>query len=281
MPDTPTPPFYPAALRPEIESLGNSGIAEVFELGLGRKDIIPLWVGEGDQPTPDFICKAAAAALEAGETFYPRKRGIPQLCEALARYTADLYGVAMTWSMTALELVEPITEAFPGRFRFIAVPNYLGEDRRYHHGPGYAKRIERFHALGVRVAKFWGAPKIVDYGAEVGDMVGQHLPVATLEHQYLVTEPLQALVTKVFEYGPSGNQIVAIRSLDTGVSLRIPAPEPSAALGLGTGAMARVCWKPSVRTNRRKLVTRSCPTSSARSVFSPMRQRTPNARCAS
>ncbi len=31
------------------------------------------------------------------------------------------------------------------------------------------------------------------YGAEVGAMVGQQLPVATLEHQYLVTEPLSAL----------------------------------------------------------------------------------------
>ncbi|MCP4766159.1 MAG: FAD-dependent oxidoreductase [Gammaproteobacteria bacterium] len=31
------------------------------------------------------------------------------------------------------------------------------------------------------------------YGAEVGAMVGAQLPVATLEHQYLVTEPLDAL----------------------------------------------------------------------------------------
>ncbi len=31
------------------------------------------------------------------------------------------------------------------------------------------------------------------YGAEVGAMVGQRLPLATLEHQYLVTEPLAAL----------------------------------------------------------------------------------------
>jgi len=112
MPDAKLPPLYPAALRPEIESLGNSGIAEVFELGLGRKDIIPLWVGEGDQPTPDFICEAAAAALKAGETFYPRKRGVPELCESLARYTAELYGIAMdserisiaTSGMTAIVL---------------------------------------------------------------------------------------------------------------------------------------------------------------------------------
>ena len=95
MPDAPTPPLYPAPLRPEIETLGTSGIAEVFDLGLGREDIIRLWVGEGDQPTPDFICDAATASLRAGETFYPRKRGIPELCEALAGYTSGLYGVPM------------------------------------------------------------------------------------------------------------------------------------------------------------------------------------------
>ena len=31
------------------------------------------------------------------------------------------------------------------------------------------------------------------YGAEIGAMVGQRLPIATLEHQYLVTEPLPVL----------------------------------------------------------------------------------------
>ena len=112
MPDAARPPLYPAPLRPEIETLGTSGIAEVFDLGLGREDIIRLWVGEGDQPTPKFICDAATAALEAGETFYPRKRGIPELCDSLARYTSELYGVALdserisiaTSGMTAIVL---------------------------------------------------------------------------------------------------------------------------------------------------------------------------------
>lgn len=69
-----------------------SGIVEVFNAGRGREDLIPLWAGEGDLPTPDFIIRAAKASLDRGETFYTYQRGIPQLREALADYHRDLYG---------------------------------------------------------------------------------------------------------------------------------------------------------------------------------------------
>jgi aspartate/methionine/tyrosine aminotransferase len=55
--------------------------------------VIPLWVGEGDLPTPRFICDAATRSLAAGETYYTWQRGIPELRQALARYTARTYGV--------------------------------------------------------------------------------------------------------------------------------------------------------------------------------------------
>jgi len=58
----------------------------------GRDGLIPLFVGEGDMPTPSFIYEAATRALAAGETFYTWQRGIPPLREALARYHAALYG---------------------------------------------------------------------------------------------------------------------------------------------------------------------------------------------
>ncbi len=82
----------PAPIRPEIARLETSGIAQVFELGFGRDDIVPLWVGEGDLPTPAFICEAASRAMREGKTFYPPKRGIPELRAALAGYTGRLYG---------------------------------------------------------------------------------------------------------------------------------------------------------------------------------------------
>lgn len=81
--------------RPEIESLPESGIVEVWKMGFKVPDVIGLWVGEGDLPTPDFICEAAARSLKAGNTFYTHKRGIPELRQALADYHARHHGTAI------------------------------------------------------------------------------------------------------------------------------------------------------------------------------------------
>jgi aspartate/methionine/tyrosine aminotransferase len=85
-----TPPVF--ALRPEAEHAPNSGIVDVFNFGRGRQGLIPLWVGEGDLPTPSFICEAATRSLAAGETFYTYQRGIPELRQALAQYHERVYG---------------------------------------------------------------------------------------------------------------------------------------------------------------------------------------------
>jgi aspartate/methionine/tyrosine aminotransferase len=80
------------SLRPEARNAPESGIVEVMNHGRLRDGLIPLWVGEGDLPTPDFIVKAANESLAAGETFYTWQRGIPELRAALARYHERLYG---------------------------------------------------------------------------------------------------------------------------------------------------------------------------------------------
>ena len=81
-----------AAVRPEAEGAPTSGIVDAMSYGRGRDGLIPLWAGEGDLRTPAFIARAAARALEGGETFYTWQRGIPELREALARYHERLYG---------------------------------------------------------------------------------------------------------------------------------------------------------------------------------------------
>ena len=80
------------ALRREAQAAPESGIVEVMNYGRRRGGVTPLWAGEGDLPTPAFICEAATRSLAAGETFYTWQRGIPELREALARYHAMLYG---------------------------------------------------------------------------------------------------------------------------------------------------------------------------------------------
>jgi len=79
-------------LRPEARSAPVSGIVEVANHGRGQQGLIPLWVGEGDMPTPAFITDAATAALAGGETFYTWQKGIPELRQALARYYQRHFG---------------------------------------------------------------------------------------------------------------------------------------------------------------------------------------------
>jgi aspartate/methionine/tyrosine aminotransferase len=79
------------AARPAVRSLAASKIRELFNSGIGRTDILPFWVGEPDEPTPEFIRKAGMDSIAAGETFYTHNLGIPELREALAAYLARLH----------------------------------------------------------------------------------------------------------------------------------------------------------------------------------------------
>ncbi len=88
---------------------------------------------------------------------------------AIYRRVARLYGVSLVYSMTQLERIERVREVLGDSVRFIAVPDYTSPDRLFHHGPGYVQRLKRFGALGVRIAKFWAAPRGIDFGREVGD----------------------------------------------------------------------------------------------------------------
>ena len=89
----------PVDLRPLIRSEAAeappSGIVDVSNYGRGRPGLIPLWVGEGDMPTPAFITEAATRSLAAGETFYTWQKGIPELRDSIARYMSRVYGQSL------------------------------------------------------------------------------------------------------------------------------------------------------------------------------------------
>jgi aspartate aminotransferase len=78
-------------VREVIRDLPASRIGEIAALGMGDPAVIPLWYGEGDLPTPDFIGAAATAALQAGHTFYTYKAGLPELRAAIADYLTGLH----------------------------------------------------------------------------------------------------------------------------------------------------------------------------------------------
>jgi aspartate/methionine/tyrosine aminotransferase len=81
-------------IRPAMRDVATSGIVEVFNYGGGRQGLIPLWVGEGDLPTPPFISAAAKASLDRGETFYTAQSGVSELRAAIAAYMTQVYGAA-------------------------------------------------------------------------------------------------------------------------------------------------------------------------------------------
>lgn len=85
-----------ASLRPEASGAPASGIVELAKYARNSgDDVIQLWVGEGDVPTPSFIYEAATRSLAAGETTYTWQRGIPELRQAIAAYASRLYGRAL------------------------------------------------------------------------------------------------------------------------------------------------------------------------------------------
>jgi predicted TIM-barrel fold metal-dependent hydrolase len=82
---------------------------------------------------------------------------------------ARMYGVGLTYSMTQLEQVPLMQKIFGRTMRFIAVPHWAGEDKRYHMGEGFLERIREYHRLGCRIVKFWAAPRSVDIAMKIGD----------------------------------------------------------------------------------------------------------------
>jgi aspartate/methionine/tyrosine aminotransferase len=78
--------------RPAVRALTASKIRELVNAGLGRPDVLPFWVGEPDEPTPEFIRKAGMDSIAAGEVFYTHNLGIPELRETLSAYLSRLHG---------------------------------------------------------------------------------------------------------------------------------------------------------------------------------------------
>ena len=77
--------------RETVRALAASKIRELVNEGIGNPDVLPFWVGEPDEPTPQFIRQAGIDAIAAGEVFYSHNLGIPELREAVAAYLSRLH----------------------------------------------------------------------------------------------------------------------------------------------------------------------------------------------
>ena len=83
-------------IRHAIETLEGSLIRKVAETNIGRDDVIALWFGEPNEPTPDFIKQAAVDALARNETFYTSNNGVRSVRDEVVAYMRRLYGIDMT-----------------------------------------------------------------------------------------------------------------------------------------------------------------------------------------
>lgn len=91
-----------AVARERIRLLAGSQIREVADSAGDRDDVIPLWFGEAQAPTPRFIREAAIEALQAGHTTYAPNLGLPALREALSDYASRLHGRPLPVSRIAV-----------------------------------------------------------------------------------------------------------------------------------------------------------------------------------
>jgi aspartate/methionine/tyrosine aminotransferase len=118
-------------LRPEIEGLEPSGIAKIALPRFTDPSVIPLWIGEGDTPTAEFIREAAKRALDEGHTFYAHTRGRPELRNALKVYLDRVYDMDLNpdrisvpgSSMMGITLAAQMSVG-TGRHALVVSPNW-------------------------------------------------------------------------------------------------------------------------------------------------------------
>ncbi|MGH1456160.1 MAG: pyridoxal phosphate-dependent aminotransferase [Alphaproteobacteria bacterium] len=77
--------------RPVLHALTANPGAEMMRYAEGKQDMITLGQGEGDSPTPDFICEAVMDALRNGKTFYGPVLGSNTLRQTLSDYYSRIY----------------------------------------------------------------------------------------------------------------------------------------------------------------------------------------------
>jgi len=81
----------------------------------------------------------------------------------------DHFGVELTYSMSNIHQAEGLKEILGDSLRFIAVPQFMAEDRLRAFQQGYIEDLTRWHELGSRMCKFWCAPRSIDFGEQFGD----------------------------------------------------------------------------------------------------------------
>ena len=95
------------------------------------------------------------------------------------RDVCDVFGVCRTYSQTRLDGAEKVRSILGDRIRFIAVPDFMSDDKAYAFREGFLENVQAFHErFGSRIVKFWAAPRFRDYIEELGsdDVIAMDSP---------------------------------------------------------------------------------------------------------
>jgi predicted TIM-barrel fold metal-dependent hydrolase len=71
---------------------------------------------------------------------------------------ADDYSIGQIWTMAPLEDVDPLRAAYPGRFEFIAVPQWQKMTSQAEFLVDWRRRVDEFAEKGVKLIKFHMSP---------------------------------------------------------------------------------------------------------------------------
>ena len=82
--------------KANIENMPDNPGAEILRYGWRHKEILSLGQGEGSDPTPNFIVKAAHEAMVEGKTFYGPVLGQPALREEISHYYKKIFQVDLS-----------------------------------------------------------------------------------------------------------------------------------------------------------------------------------------
>jgi aspartate aminotransferase len=86
--------FMPS-VAPSASSIPGSRIRELAEIAMAMDGVLRLYFGESNQPTPEYIKRAAIRAMEDGFTYYTENAGLPSLRRAIAAHYERIQGVRL------------------------------------------------------------------------------------------------------------------------------------------------------------------------------------------
>jgi aminotransferase len=84
-------------LAKKVEQAPKSKIRELFDLAVGRSDVISLGIGQPDFLTPRPAIEGNIDALNKNITYYAPTRGIPKLLEQLEQKLKTVNGIETSW----------------------------------------------------------------------------------------------------------------------------------------------------------------------------------------